>query len=121
MTGRKSGAGEKHLVSVDVGGRRLRVRSLEDPEDVRRIAAVVDRRIGEMAGGRSIGPELLTLVAMSFAAECEDARTRASHDRAMTRLRLSEVASRVEHVLACDEEETVAILPSSEDDGSEGP
>ena len=91
-----AGGGTREGVLVTIGGRSYRLQG-DDPEELRRLAAEVDRTIREIAGDRASpdDPRVVVLSALNVAAEREDLRRAAVERIARLRERLATLDARL--------------------------
>lgn len=91
----------QRAVELQVGGQRYRVVSSASPEDLERLARVVDDKIAELVPpGRTITPQALLLAAIALAHELEEAQVRLASLQRETGLSLSRILGRVDEALA---------------------
>jgi cell division protein ZapA (FtsZ GTPase activity inhibitor) len=91
-------------LSITIGGASYKVHTSASAEDLERLAALVDARLRELLPkGRSVKPEMFLLVALSFANDAEEERTKRKRTERETRDLLRRVMARID--LALEEEE----------------
>lgn len=100
MTERSASGDVRKAVEVRVGGRRFRVLSSASPEEVRRLAGLVEARIEAIAPGRGADPEALILAAMSLAHDLQEAELAVRQGRMRATAVVARALSRVDSALA---------------------
>jgi cell division protein ZapA len=100
---------ERRSVELEIAGRNVRVVSSAPPDELKRLAALVDARVSGMAPRGRPHPEALLLAAISLAHDLEDERSR----RATLERRTRDVLRRV--ILRLDE----ALEPAESPDQDE--
>jgi cell division protein ZapA len=97
---------ERRTVNVRVGGQSYRVVSSAPDEELERLAALVDAKLGELIpNGKGAPPQAMVLVAMAFAHDLETERARRRGLERKSRDMLRRVLVRVENALDSDEGE----------------
>jgi cell division protein ZapA (FtsZ GTPase activity inhibitor) len=93
----------KQTVTIDIAGTKYKMTSDAEPEQLRRLAEVINARIDDMgpAAHRSASPaQLLAMVALSLAEDLEAAEARRIRAEARIREVLSETIERIDERLA---------------------
>src|SRR5262245_53687098 len=71
------------MVQLRIGGQTYRVVTGASDEELKRLAAVVDQKLGEVVPpGRAVTPQAMLLAAMALAHDLEEERARADEERA---------------------------------------
>jgi cell division protein ZapA len=96
---------DRRTVNVRVGGQSYRVVSSAPDEELARLAAVVDAKLGELVPHGKAPPQALVLVAMALAHDLETERARRVGLERRSRDMLRRVLVRVENALDSDEGE----------------
>jgi cell division protein ZapA len=97
---------ERRTVNVRVGGQSYRVVSSAPDDELARLAALVDAKLGELVPqGKVAPPQAMVLVAMAFAHDLETERARRRGLERKSRDMLRRVLVRVENALDSDEGE----------------
>jgi cell division protein ZapA len=100
---------ERRTVEVRVGGQSFRVVSSASEEEVRRLAGVVNEKLGEVAPpGRTAPPQALLLAAIALAHDLEGERRHREGLERRTRDLMRRLLVRIDSAL------------DGEDDGAEG-
>ncbi len=87
-------------VELRVGGNTYRVVSSASPEELERLAVVVDETLAGIAPpGRPMPPQAMLLAAIALAHEVEVQRERADRLAARSREKVSEIISRLDGTL----------------------
>lgn len=95
----------KRPVELRVGGQSYRVLSSASPEELERLAAIVDDKISSLSPiGRPIAPQAILLAAIALAHDVEEQRRRADRIAARSRAALSSIVERVDDSLALADE-----------------
>jgi len=95
----------KHPVELRVGGQSYRVVSSASPEELERLASVVDDKVFALSPpGRPVTPQALLLAAIALAHEAEEQRQRADRIAERSRDALSQILVRVDDSLALADE-----------------
>ena len=95
----------KSPVELRVGGQTYRVLSSASPEELERLASVVDDKVFALSpAGRPIAPQALLLAAIALAHEAEEQRQRADRIAERSRDALSQILVRVDDSLALADE-----------------
>ncbi len=88
-------------VDLRVGGQSYRVVSSASPEELERLAAIVDEKLTALVPpGKPLGPQSLLLVAMALAHDVESARARNVELRQASRATLTRMLGDVDATLA---------------------
>ncbi len=98
----------QRAVELQVGGQRYRVVSSASPEELERLARVVDDKISELVPpGRTLTPQALLLAAMALAHELDEARARYATLQRDAGQSLSRILGRVDEALASIQDPSV--------------
>jgi cell division protein ZapA len=88
-------------VELRVGGTTYRVISSASPEELERLALLVDEKLAAIAPpGRPMPPQAMLLAAMALAHEVEEERRRADRAVARSREKVGEILSKLDGTLA---------------------
>jgi cell division protein ZapA (FtsZ GTPase activity inhibitor) len=93
----------KQTVTIDIAGTKYKMTSDAEPEQLRRLAELINARIDELGPGaqRSASPaQLLAMVALSLAEDLEAAEARRLRAEARIREVLHETIERIDERLA---------------------
>jgi cell division protein ZapA len=97
---------QRRTVDLRVGGQSYRVVSSASEEELRRLAAVVEAKIGELVpSGKPIPPQALVLAALALAHDVENERGKRQALERRSRDMLRRVLVRVENALDTEEAE----------------
>jgi cell division protein ZapA len=94
---------ERRTVEVRVGGQNFRVVSSASEDEVRRLVAVVNEKLVEVAPGRTVQPQALLLAAIALAHDLEGERRHREGLERRTRDLMRRLLVRIDSAL--DEEE----------------
>lgn len=104
----------KRPVELRVGGQSYRVVSSAAPEELERLASVVDDKLVALSpAGRPVQPQALLLAAIALAHEAEEQRRRADRILERSREALGRVLERVDDSLALADEVIARAAPAS--------
>ena len=102
-------------VELQVAGQKVRVISSASPEELERLATLVDDKlVGILPPGRPLTPQSMLLVALSLAHDIEEERRRVSLIRDQSRAAISSLLSDVASTLALAEETLADAPPAAE-------
>jgi cell division protein ZapA len=91
---------ERRTIQLRVAGQSYRVVSNAPEEELRRLASVVEERVGQMTPrGRSPSPQSILLAAIALAHDLEEERARRDGVERKTRDLLRRVLLRIDDVL----------------------
>jgi cell division protein ZapA len=97
---------ERRTVNVRVGGQSYRVVSSAPDDELTRLAAMIDAKLGEIVpAGKGVPAQAMVLVAMAFAHDLELERARRRGLERRSRDMLRRVLVRVESALDSDDGE----------------
>lgn len=99
---------ERVPVELRVGGQTYRVVGSTSPEELRRLAGVVDGKLREMSSGGALHPQSMLLVAISLAHEIEHERTLRRKSEQRSRELLTTLLDRVDAALETVDEDASA-------------
>jgi cell division protein ZapA len=95
---------ERRTIQLRVAGQSYRVVSTAPEEEVRRLAAVVEERVGQLTPrGRAPSPQSLLLAALALAHDLEEERARRDGVERKTRDLLRRVLLRIDDALESSE------------------
>lgn len=102
-------------VELQVAGQKVRVVSSASAEELERLAALVDDKLGGiLPPGRPLTPQSMLLVALSLAHDVEEERRRVELIREQSRSAISSLLADVSSTLALAEETLADAPPSAE-------
>ncbi|NLY95219.1 MAG: cell division protein ZapA [Myxococcales bacterium] len=93
----------KHTVTIEIAGTKYKLTSDAEPDQLRRLADVINARIEDMgpAAQRSASPaQLLAMVALSLAEDLEAAEARRLRAEARVREVITQTIERIDERLA---------------------
>lgn len=93
----------KHTVTIEIAGTKYKLTSDAEPDQLRRLADVINARIDDMgpAAQRSASPaQLLAMVALSLAEDLEAAEARRLRAEARVREVITQTIERIDERLA---------------------
>lgn len=97
----------RRTVQLRLGGQNYRVVTSASDEELQRLAAVVDKKLAEVAPGvRTVSPQSMLLAAMALAHDLEEERARSARLRDRAREAFGRILARVD--------ETLSNLPGSQ-------
>jgi cell division protein ZapA len=100
---------ERRPIQLRVAGQSYKVVSSADEDELRRLAGLVDDRVGELVPkGRAVPANAILLAAIALAHDLEEERTRRSSLERRTRDVLRRVLMRIDHALEMDGVEATA-------------
>jgi cell division protein ZapA len=106
---------ERRSVEVRIGGQNVRLVSSASDEELRRLAGVVNEKLGELAPpGRAMPPQALVLAAMALAHDLESERAHRERLERRTRDLMRRLLVRIDDALD-------AQAPADEDADEAGP
>lgn len=90
---------ERHTVSLGVAGHTYKLVSSAEPQELQRLAAVVDAKVGQVARGRGMSPQAVLLAALALAHEVEEERGKREAIERRTRDLLRRALLRIDDAL----------------------
>ena len=96
---------ERRAIQLKVAGQTYRVVSTADEPELRRLASLVDDRVGQLIPkGKAVPAQAILLAAIALAHDLEEEQTRRRSLERRTRDMLRRVLMRIDHALEAEAE-----------------
>jgi cell division protein ZapA len=102
---------ERPSVELRVGGQTFRVVASASPDELKRLAGIVDGKLHELANSSAFHPQSMLLVAMTLAHELEHERQLRQESEERSRNMLRSLLDRVDAAIDLMDSESAEQLP----------
>ena len=103
---------ERAAVELRVGGQTFRVVGSASPDELQRLARIVDAKLRELSNATAFHPQSMLLVAMTLAHELEQERAKRRDVEQRSRETLRTLLDRVDSALELVEGDPPPVTPS---------